>query len=49
MSKVQCNFCFEKMEDSKFVEHAKEEHAHEIIDDCMTYSGIMEYSKKVNI
>lgn len=47
MSKVKCNFCFETMEEDEFVTHAKEDHSEEIIDDCMTYSGILEYSTKV--
>ena len=46
MTKVECNFCFEIMEEKDFVEHAKEEHAKEIIDDCMTHSGIMEYATR---
>jgi len=48
MSKVKCSFCFEIMEKDEFVIHAKEEHAEEIINDCMTYSGILEYSTEVN-
>ena len=27
------------MDEDEFIQHAKEEHAEEIIDDCMTYSG----------
>ena len=47
MVKVKCNFCFETMDENEFITHAKEDHMKEIIDDALTYSGIMDYSTKV--